>query len=321
MSRKISLSPEVLKRVNNKNKTYFEGWYFKHVAKDNRTHLVAIPGISINANDSHAFIQLITGEPFKPHYIRYDLDAFRYDADMDAIFIGPNRFSMKGVVLDIKSEGIELKAKITYHNISPIHSSFFSPNIMGFFSYFKFMQCNHDVLSMDHDLSGVLNINGKSYSLDKGKGYIEKDWGSSFPSEYIWLQCNHFDKDIKLFVSIAHIPFLGSSFLGFISVFTFRGEEYRFATYNGAKYTFKKLTDEKYEITLYRKQHRLVLSIKTANSMLLKSPKEGVMSGEIAETLQGKVKLTFFEGEELVVEAAGVNAGVEVVKFYTDKRS
>ena len=84
---------------------------------------------------------------------------------------------------------------------------------------------------------------------------------------------------------------------------------------------FKKLTDEKYEITLYRKQYRLLLSIKTANSMLLKSPKEGVMSGEIAETLQGKVKLAFFKGEELVAEAEGVNAGVEIVKFHADERT
>ena len=199
MSRKISVSPEVIKRANSKNRTYFEGWYFKHVAKDSKTHLVAIPGISINEKDTHAFIQLITGEPFKTYYIKYDFNAFRYEVNMDAIFIGPNRFSMKGVVLDIKADGVELNAEITYHNISPIRSSFFSPNIMGFFSYFNFMQCNHGVLSMNHDLSGVLNINGKSYSLEKGIGYIEKDWGSSFPSEYTWLQCNHFDKEHQAF--------------------------------------------------------------------------------------------------------------------------
>ena len=168
-------------------------------------------------------------------------------------------------------------------------------------------------------MSGYLNINGKTVSFDLGKGYTEKDWGSSFPSKYIWLQCNHFNADIKLFVSIAHIPFLGSSFLGLISIFTFLGEEYRFATYNGAKYAFKKLSNERYEISLKRKQFRLLLSIETANSLLLKSPKDGVMSGEIAETLKGNVKLAFYKGDALVVEAEGVNVGVEVVKFNMDK--
>ena len=64
MDRKISLAPEVLKNTNSKKNKFFEGWYFKHVSKDYQSHLVVIPGISINEKDAHAFIQLITGEPF-----------------------------------------------------------------------------------------------------------------------------------------------------------------------------------------------------------------------------------------------------------------
>ncbi|QII81181.1 hypothetical protein G7057_00970 [Jeotgalibaca arthritidis] len=41
-----------------------------------------------------------------------------------------------------------------------------------------------------------------------GKGYIEKDWGRSFPKNYIWIQSNHFnDNQRSLFFSYAHIPY------------------------------------------------------------------------------------------------------------------
>lgn len=59
--------------------------------------------------------------------------------------------------------------------------------------------------------------------------------GTSFPSSYQWLQCNDFDEPCSIMASIAHIPFCGSSFTGFICAIVRDGREYRFATYNGAR--------------------------------------------------------------------------------------
>lgn len=68
-----------------KNKHYFEGWYFKQVTADQKYSLSFIPGISLNKNDRHSFIQYIlveTGDDgrYTTHtgYVRFDLRDFTY---------------------------------------------------------------------------------------------------------------------------------------------------------------------------------------------------------------------------------------------------
>ena len=81
---------------------------------------------------------------------------------------------------------------------------------MGPFAYFPFMECFHGVLSMKHRVSGSIVVNSKELIFNNGIGYIEKDWGRSFPKRYLWLQCNDFStEETSIMVSIADIPFLG----------------------------------------------------------------------------------------------------------------
>lgn len=146
-------------------------------------------------------------------------------------------------------------------------------------------------------------------------GYIEKDWGTSFPKQYIWLQCNHFEEDINLFCSIAHIPFLGTSFLGFIAVFSYEGKQYRFATYNGAKYTFERLTDKTVKIVFQRKDFRLETIATLENGTVLKAPKLGSMNDEIIETLNGRLDISFWQNSTCLITATGNSAAIESVNF------
>lgn len=46
---------------------------------------------------------------------------------------------------------------------------------MGPFSFVPFMEYYHGILSMDHNIEGSLEHNGKIISFDQGKGYMEKD--------------------------------------------------------------------------------------------------------------------------------------------------
>ncbi|MEZ4893124.1 MAG: tocopherol cyclase family protein [Saprospiraceae bacterium] len=43
-----------------------------------------------------------------------------------------------------------------------------------------------------------LTINGEELDFTGGKGYMEKDWGRSFPSAYFWMQTNHFRSRVFL---------------------------------------------------------------------------------------------------------------------------
>lgn len=105
---------------------------------------------------------------------------------------------------------------------------------MGLFRLLPRMECNHEIISMYHGVQGSLILNGKTLTFDDGIGYIEKDWGHSFPKSYVWLQCNSFMKEkCSIIVSVAEIPYLGMNFKGCICAIHYKGIEYRLVTYLG----------------------------------------------------------------------------------------
>ena len=81
-----------------------------------------------------------------------------------------------------------------------------------------------------------VRMDGYVHSFEGGLGYVEKDSGTSFfPRSYLWMQCNDFPSACSIMISIAHIPFCGSSFRGCICAIVYQGREYRLATYRGVK--------------------------------------------------------------------------------------
>ena len=211
-----------------KQRPYFEGWYFKH-QQDNKV-LAFIPGINREKGKSITpFLQIIAGE--KSYQLTFPLEECFIDRKSSYIRLGNNVFTKEGIMIDIHTEELTLKGIILYHKLHPI-----AYNIMGLFRYFPGMECKHDIISMSHYLSGNLTYNGNLLPFHKGIGYIEKDWGHSFPSSYLWLHCNDFTEDIcSVMVSIARIPLWGSHFTGCICAIHYRNREYRLATYLGVK--------------------------------------------------------------------------------------
>jgi hypothetical protein len=169
---------------------------------------------------------------------------------------------------------------------------------------------------MHHDLSGTLHRTDREeeISFDQGLGYMEKDWGKSFPSWWIWMQSNHFSENKKasLMVSIARIPFLGSHFNGFLGGWYFEGKLYRFTTYTGAKLKTK-IVGETIHITLSDKVYRLEIQAKhEPGAGELKSPIKGEMTGKVNESLQGILQVSFFQGDKCLFQDRAEMAGLEV---------
>ena len=178
-------------------KPRFEGWYFKHQA--NGKSLALIPG---RAEDK-AFIQIVTDKT--AHIVPFPLS--QYSRKGDVLTIGENKFSPRGLRLNIATPDISLSGKISYGALTPLKS-----DIMGPFRFFP-MECTHGVVSMGHDIRGNVQLNDVGMSLDGGRGYIESDSGTSFPSGYTWVHCNDFGKrNCSIMVAVARIPFCGAKF-------------------------------------------------------------------------------------------------------------
>ncbi len=300
------------------NDNYFEGWYYKQVKKDNSFKISFIPGISYNKIDPHSFIQCIIcneQNELTSHYFKYNVSDFKANENPFKITIGKSSFFEKKISLDLRDEELTIIGNLDFTNLEGLKKSIISPNIMGYFSYFPKMECNHHIVSMNHQIIGSIKINDKEIDLNNGFGYIEKDWGISFPKEYIWLQCNHFDNpNVKLALSVATIPFLSIAFKGFFCSLILNGKEYRFATYNNSKLKINNLEEDNLSLTFIKGQIEVNIIAEVDKVLPLASPKNGVMKNFIKEGLAGIISIKFNNkktGE--IIETIGTNAGIEIM--------
>jgi len=286
-----------LDHMVNRGTSCFEGWYFKLVDADGLQPYAIIPGVFLGA-DAHAFIQVLDGRAGSSIYYRFPLSDFRADTDLFDIRIGRSRFTRSGIKLDIRANETNarhsVEATIHFANWTNWPVTRLSPGVMGPYSFVPFMECNHGILSMDHAISGELSIDGSTMSFDGGRGYIEKDWGRSFPSAYVWAQSNHFGQEgISISASVARIPWLASSFRGYLIGFLFRGNLHRFTTYTGAKIEHIEVTDLEYCLVIRDKKYRLELAATRSTGGLLHAPYEKQMVERVAETMNSSIDLRF----------------------------
>lgn len=295
-------------------KNYFEGWYYKQVHTRSGKTIAFIPGISLNERDSHSFVQVIMSPPVETHYFRFSIDEFSASDSPFEIRIGKNSFRRDGIELDLKMDSSIIRAELSYGPLSLIERSLLMPNIMGFFAFFPRMACNHGVISMDHSVRGCVEYGEERLVFEDERGYIEKDWGTSFPERYIWIQANHFESlGDSFMMSIADVPTLELSFTGLIANLHHLGKEYRFATYNGAK--IRSVKTFKGDICCFLSRGELTLEVKAtvAEKGSLKAPIKGRMEDTIKEGLGGTVELKLKRGNETIADMKSRYAGIEVV--------
>ncbi|HBC79508.1 MAG TPA: hypothetical protein DCZ51_12810 [Bacteroidales bacterium] len=318
MFRKL-FNPELF-QGNLKKKHYFEGWYFKQVTRDQSYTFSFIPGVSLAADDSHAFIQIMNGFTHGTDYIRYSLDQFSWDKTKLHLKIGQSEFTENEISLDIREKNIQVTGKIDFSNVVRYPKSIFSPGIMGWYSFIPFMECNHGIVSVNHDLKGRISVNTKIIDFDGGKGYIEKDWGVSFPEAWIWIQSNNFkEHDTSFSFSIAKIPWMGKYFIGFISFLYLNNKFYLFSTYN--KSTVSEITRNKDIIDISVRSSENILKIRVIQNLFgeLRAPVSGEMSRRIKESIDSEVHLQLLNrNNNLEYEGTGRSVGLEIIEKIFD---
>lgn len=308
-------NPELFqgKKQLKKNKDYFEGWYFK--TTNNEKGISFIPGININKREKKAFIQIITND--NSYFVDYDILDFKYSCSPFYIKIGNNFFSKEKIHIDIHdiSQNLIAYGDIKYSSSKNINTNSFNPNIMGPFSYIPFMECNHAILSMKNKANGFLNINQEKIIFHNDYGYIEKDWGCSFPKKYIWCQGNHFENEGASFmISIANIPFKIFHFRGIICSLIINNREYRFATYNCTKLVKCNIEDTSLDITLKKGHYYLDVKADYPSALKLSAPVKGKMEKDIFESISASIIVTLKKDNDVVFSGISKNCGLEIVR-------
>ncbi len=295
---------------------FFEGWYFKLVDASEQHRYAIIPGIFISDDPTrhHAFIQVLNGSTGQAHYFQYPAEAFVAARDRFEVQIGASRFSAGAISLQIDQDGQRLQGDVRFLGTTPWPVTWRAPGIMGWYAWVPGMECYHGVLSFDHELAGGLAFDDMAVDFSGGRGYIEKDWGQSFPAAWVWMQTNHFGAaGTSLTASIAIIPWLRSAFPGFIIGLRHQGRLYRFATYTGAVIERLTIEDDQVLWTVADRRRRLEMKARRAEGGLLYGPTRQEMHKRVDETLKAAVEVRLSEKAGRVVFAGtGRHAGMEV---------
>lgn len=295
-----------------KTKRYFEGWYFKAVNANETKAFAFIPGIAMDEQgNKQAFIQALDGKKKTAVYHRFDFSFFVPTAKKFHVDIGANSFSENHIRLDLPG----IKGELFFTGNTPWPKPFYSPGIMGPYAFAPFMECYHGIVSMDHSINGELIFDNEKINFNGGRGYTEKDWGRSFPSAYFWLQTNHFSEPgISIKASVAKIPWIRKSFVGFIAGVWLKDKLYRFTTYNNTKLRKSFANTGKLEIVLENKNYLLEIFALRDRATSLASPILGLMDGRIEESMTANTTVRLFNKKSRteLLNDTGRNTGLEI---------
>lgn len=294
-----------------KEQSFFEGWYYKIDHWQEQFSMAIIVGISMNQNgEKEAFIQFVDGKSHRPRYYRFEAELFQASQDEFKVQLGLNFFSLHELKLDLP----DLKAHLHFENHSYWSRSFYQPNIMGPLHYFKRLDCNHGILSLRNQVRGQISFNQQDFIFSQAQGYIEKDWGKSFPKAHIWLQSNVFSEpEVSLSVAIAKMSVLNREIIGYAAVLQHARTNTVFSNYQFSQFNFQSGA-EVYRLKFTGARYRLDLDFELRDPVGLISPLAEGMKGEVKESINSEMelKLTDRLRRSTIIKTTGNYAGVEV---------
>ncbi len=299
---------------------FFEGWYIKLVSPELSQRWALIPGIfrgdSSDGSADEAFIQVLDGVSGRSWYFPFAADEFEAAESRMAVTIGGNRFDQSGVMLDLPM----ISGSLWYSTpIAPYPVTLRRPGIMGWYGYLPIMECFHGIVSFGHGLAGTLDIEDHLVEFTGGRGYIEKDWGTAFPSSYVWLASNHLRDTAgaeiagSLVASCAIIPGVGRTFRGSIVALKYPDHLATWATWNGSRDDELTIDDSHVRWRMHGPDGTLTMRAERTRGGLLHAPLRSAMHRRVEETLDATIEFEHVARDGTTV-AAGIAlcAGMEV---------
>lgn len=291
-------------------KSAFEGWFLKIDDIQNDLMLSIIWGYTTHEKTGHAFLQFTTNIDHQTHYISYPLEELEWKSSTFHLKIGNNFLSEKKAVLDFTIEGRRVQGVFEFGKFSEIKKGFLKPNIMGWLTYFP-NECNHSITSMHHNVNGKLRMGEKKWEIVDADGYIEKDWGTSFPEKYVWLQANNWENS-RIVFSYATVPMLGKYRKGFFLLLQHEGIEYLFSTIEGSRLIDFNADSISFWAKIRKGNTEVSIKGKQRNPVPLASPSMGEMNAKIKESLDGDVEIILLNKGKKKIELKSNRASIDV---------
>ena len=279
-------NPALLQGNLGKHK-YFEGWFQKIYSHEHAASFILIYGFATgNMSEEIGFIQLlIPGHPVV--HLNFSKDEIELNKTKHSVQFGHNIISDEHILIQQGGHLIDLRNQ---HQITNKYKS----NSMGSYYLVPGLPCYHAILQNDSSLSGTIKVGPIQYNLHNASGYLEKNWGTSFPEKYFWMHAQDpKDSQNQLLFSQADVIWQKRKFTKHFGHLIINGKhlDLRKIPRKKIKYT----VDNERNESIYFQQHNMHLhyNLKSVNSVLFKSPQQGTMSHEITHNVDVPISIEY----------------------------
>lgn len=273
-------------RGNFERSKFFEGWFQKVFSTQHNASFLFIYGYATrNSNDKFGFLQVLIPNQ-TPEIVYFPKDEVSCDVDHHIFRMGNNMFTTESIRVSTSDLGIDLKLLNTH----PVRSF---KNSMGYTYYIPNLPCYHSVLNISQTVSGEIQHKGQCYVLDNEMGYLEKNWGASFPERYFWVHAvDPNDPGVSLLFSRAEIMWLGKTFIKHVGHLRFDGNQIDLRELKN--FTFSNIINspENQTIQIRSVSVQLDIAIKFGTNVLFQGPKGGELSRVIGHQTDAQIEVS-----------------------------
>lgn len=254
---------------------YFEGWFQKIYSQEHNVSFIIIYGFATaNSTEEMGFIQLYfpNQEVIRLNFHKDDLYLNR---KKHIVKFGSQLISRERIYISTDTFQIDLTISTDKH-------STFKQKTMGNFYLIRGLPCYHCVIQNNSNVSGEIAINQMHYKLTNANGYLEKNWGTSFPDNYIWLHAIELNNpDNQLLFSQADIIYrnkIHRKHLGYVKI---NGVYRDLRRVKKQHISYQQLNPNEFQITIDDIIVELIIPKEKTKNIVFDSPKNGKMCSNI----------------------------------------
>lgn len=274
---------------------YFEGWFHKIYSTKYKASFILIYGYATgNSTNKFGFIQVhIPNQQTLMMY--FNKNEILCDSNQHVIRMGAHVLTTHKIDINTNEIGIQLDLT----NNQPIRTF---KNSMGYNYVIPNLPCYHAILNKSHTISGEIRAGDTSFVMDKDMGYLEKNWGTSFPDNYIWLHAvDPTNTEVNLLFSQAEIKWMGSTFLRHLGYLNFENECIDFRQFKNSEVSSSFGSYEKQLIRFSSKLIELEISIVLGGQVLFKGPEDGALRRDIIHYTDAFIEVKLKRNAETTV--------------------
>lgn len=277
--------PNSIRGTFERNK-FFEGWFQKVYSKAHKASFILIYGYAThNSDDAFGFLQILIPNQ-TPEIFYFPKNEVSCDIEQHIFRMGKNLLTTELIRINIKGLTIDLNLK----NTDPFRTF---KNSMGYTYFIPNLPCYHSVLNSAQSVSGEIQHKGVRYTLDHEMGYLEKNWGTTFPESYFWVHAiDPNNPAISLLFSRAKIVWLGKTYIKHVGYLRFDGQQIELRALKNVTVSNSNISSENRSIQIRSASAQLDLALEYGREVLFKGPKDGALSRMIAHQTDASIKVS-----------------------------